>query len=304
MGPLVHGIGGFHTAQGPGVGGVAQIVHGIGDGGSDAVFIHVDLQISGEIGAFGDLCEHRLPGFDHLVPFFFIIGIIEYPLILEEEHIRADVVEAEIDVIAVVGGGDHGIVADRGQDPAHGGIFLVGKFPLLGLVQMVGIVEDIVHLTHEDAGGINDHVHHQGQAEDEEEALDGPPDDLTHGLLLLALCVEQLADDRPAGKHENQDHADDGHAPIDVADRFIGEEDVDQIILSPVVGDGLQAREHLEQLHEDADQPAKRLFEIIEQPEYQQFEDTFQQTGDTVTDNVSYTAYDSVQQLRSLPSIR
>ena len=286
MDALRHGVAVGGLLHGDGVAAGLEVFHGGGDAAGDALMVDVDAHVLRQVGALGDLGQHRLPGLI-AAPVPVVVGIFEDPLLLEEVHVPPDIVEAEVQIIAVVAVGDHGIVAYGGQHPAHGGVFLLGEFPLLGLVQMVGIVEDIVDLAHEDAGGVQHHADHQGEADDEEEAADGGPDDLAQGLLLLSFQVEHLSDDRPDGEHEDEDHADDRHAPIDVVDRLVGEEDVDQVLLLPVVGDGFQARKDLEQLHEDADQPAEGPLDIVAELEDGGVQDAFQQGTETIPQKIA-----------------
>ena len=299
--PLVHNVVDFRLAHGPGGGIGLEVVHGSGDAAGDALMVDVDAHVLPQVRALGDLAQHRLPGFLLCPVLRIVVGIVEDALLLEEIHVSADIVEAEVEVIAVVAVGNHGIVADGGQHPAHGGIFLFRELPLLGLVQMVGVVEDIVDLAHEDARGAQHHAYHQGEADDQEEAADGGPDDLTQGLLLLTFQIEHLAYDRPDREHENQDHADDRHAPVDVVDGLVGEEDVDQVVLLPVVGDGLQPGKDLEQVHQDADEPAEAPLDIVAELEDGGVEDAFQQRAQTVAQKIAYTAPEVFQHIRSLP---
>ena len=301
VGPLGDGIVCLDVIHGDGIHAVLQVLHGGGDAAGHALVIDVDLHVLPQIAALGDLGQHRLPRLHGLAVLDLVIGILKDPLLLEEVHIRADVVEAEVQIVTVGSVGDHGVVAHGGKDPAHGGVLLLGEVPLHGLVQVVGVVKDVVHLLHQDARGGQDHVHHQGEAHDHEQAADRAPDDLAQGALLFALRVEHLADHRPAGEYENQDHADDRHAPVDVVDRLVGKEDVDQIVLAAVVGDGLQAGEDLEQVGQETDDPAEAFLNKIAELEDGRIEDALQDGAQGIAQKIAQTAPNIAQHLFSPP---
>ena len=296
------GVGRLHALPRGGLFRVAEILHRAGDAGGDALVVDVDHHVPGQVRAFGYSFQHRLPRlYDVPLVVRLVIGIVEHAPLLQKPEVAADGVEAGVEVVAVVAVGDHGIVAHRGQDAPHGGVFLFVELPDLLLVEMVGVVEDEIDLLHQDAGAAEDHVDDQRQSGDQDDAADAAPDDLAQGLLMPGAGVKHLADDRPAHEHEDQNDADDRHAPVNVVDRLVGKEDVDEEVLAPVVGGGGEPGEHVEEILEDADDPAQAALKVIADLEDRRIQDAFEDRTQGIAEKVLQSAPDISEHVFSLP---
>ena len=228
---------------------ILQVLHGVHDAGGDAVVVDVYLHVLGEIACFRDLCQDRLPCFyDVSVLIRLIVAVFEYALPFQIIQVVPDVVVAQIEVVAVVVVRHHGVVPHGGQYPSHSRVFLFAEPPCNRLVQMLGIVEDVRDLLHQDVRRCDDHVHDERQAEHQHDAADCRSQDLSVGRLHLAGHVEQLLDDRPDRERKCENDADQSHGPIDIVDGSVREEDIHQEVVLPVVRRPLDAGEHLEQL--------------------------------------------------------
>ena len=143
-------------------------------------------------------------------------------------------------------------------------------------MQIVRVLKEITDLLHQDAGSVQHDAHDGSHAENHNDASDSAPDDLSQGLLHLAGCVKGLSDDGGNGKAEGENDADQGHAPIDVADSLVGEENIDQIVGGAVVFYLDQAGKYLEHLIEELDHPAQDPLEVVKEPEDRGVEDALQ----------------------------
>ena len=273
-----------------------QIVHGGGHAAHDALIVDVDLHIAPQVGAARNLGEDGLPGLDLVaVSVRFIIRVGKNSPLLQIEHVPADIVEALIHIVAVAAVGHHRRVADRGEHAAHGSVLLLGKITFLRDIEMIGVVEDEVHLLHQLVRHDKHHIDHQRQADDQEDALETGADDLTHGLLLPAVDVKHLLDDRPDGEAEGKGNADERHRPVDVCNNAVFEKHVDEVIRLAVVGNAHDAREHLEHGIELIDDPAHCDLRVIQELEDRRVEDRFQHRGQRVSQPVLKSAENAVQ---------
>ena len=269
--------------------GILQVIHGVSDTSGDAVVVAVHLDFLGQVAGFGDQRQDGLPGLLLVaVLILFIIGIGKDALTFEIVHIPADIVIAEVQIVAAVRGVYHGVVADGGENAAHGGVLFAGKGPLHRLVQVVGVLEEQIDLLHQHARTVEHEVHDGRHAYDHEDAANAAPKDLTERLLHLAGGVKGLFDDGKDDEAEGHDDADQRHAPIDIGDGLVGKEDVDEVLRGVVVLDADQTGENLKHIVEDADDPAEDAFEIVEKPEDGGIEDTFQDGGKRAAHPVRY----------------
>ena len=300
--PLGDDVLRFYHLERPRIFRGAEILHRVGDAGGHALVVDVNHHVPAEVGAPGDLGQHRLPG-PNLVSVFVlvVIRIFKDALPLQKIEVAPDLVEAGVKVVAVVAVGHHGVVADGGQHPSHGGVLLLAELPLLGLVQMIGVVEYKVDLLHQYARGGENHVHHQRQAHDQKDAADAAPYNLAQGLLLLGAEVKQLPDDRPDGEHKDQDHADDRHAPVDVVDGLVGKENVDEVIVAAVVGDGGKAGEHIEEVCQKTDDPAQAPLDIVADLVDRRVQDAFKNRAEGIAQKILESAPDVPEHVLSPP---
>ena len=141
-------------------------------------------------------------------------------------------------------------------------------------------------MLHKNACPVENHAHDGSHSQDYYDAPDSAEDNLPKGLLDLPGGVEHFFDDGGYCEAKGQGDADQSHAPIDVADGFVGKEDVDQIVGGSVVFDLDQAGKNLEHLIEESHNPAQDSLDVIEKTKNRGIEDTL----DERTHRVSHPA--------------
>ena len=191
--------------------------------------------------------------------------IAEHPLALEITEIRANFIEAGIQIVPAAIGGIYAIVADGVQAPGHGGVFFVGILDRLRRVDVGGVAEQIVDLLHQHIGCVQDHDHNRAHAQNEENAPQQACDDLAQALLLASAQVKGFPHHGGNAEAEAQHNADQRHAPVNIADDRIVEEDVDEIVLLAVVGHLVDPGENAEHLVQPSHDLTKAVADVVAQ---------------------------------------
>ena len=224
-----------------------------------------------------------------ILPVVGLLAVVVRILVMEIEHagvaevlqIRADLVVAGVEVVAVLIGGVERIVAHRVEDTRHRRELLVRVVDVGGaLGRHRGSVEHLLQRPHQRIGEHQADHHDRVHADDDEDAAQHRAEDLPIGLLHLVIEIERLFyhTDEREGKDERD--ADRRHAEIDGADDAVPEEYVDEILVFPIVGCRCDAGEDIEQILHPADRPAKHDLQIIEY----RIDDIIQYVVDTLLD--------------------
>ena len=254
----VRSVGGallLEALQGPEGGVAAHDAQGVLQGLYHALVIHVPLELIAQVGGVGHLLQHGLPG----IALARGVGVVEHPLLLQIDQVGADGVEAVVHIVAAVVGGVHAVVGDGAEGPAHGGVLIVRELHHCRAVQPLGVEKQVVHLAQQHVrrrqGRGEDEVHPQ----DDEDALERLGEDLPHGHLLFAVDIEQLPDHGGDGEGKAEGDADEGHAPVDVVDGAVVQEDIEEEGGLALVAHLREAAEYLKELRQSVDRPADDL---------------------------------------------
>ena len=190
----------------------------------------------------------------------------EYLLLLQIIEVRANFIEAAVDIVPAGVRGIERIVADGVQYAPHRREVLVGIDDGLRQIQILRIVEDIVDLLHEHVRRVKHDNHNRAHADDQEDAAQSGGNDLTKRRLHFAAGIEHLAHHRRNGKPKRHRNPDECHAPVDIGDRAVVKKDIHEVIPLAVVADLGDARKDLEHLVKHTDNFAQSGFHIVQKP--------------------------------------
>ena len=185
--------------------------------------------------------------------------IIEHALFLQINQIRANGIEAVVQIVTAVKRGIHAVIGDGAQCAAHGGALLVGVSDGFCHVQAFRVREEIIHLPHDDVGCRERHSQNQIHAQDQDNTLQRFRDDLSDGHLDPPRRVKHFAYNGGNGKCKAEHNADQRHAPINIIDRGVVQKDVEEEDPFTVVAHLGQAGKDLKKLRQPIDGPADDL---------------------------------------------
>ena len=142
-----------------------QDIHSLQQCLRDALIVDVHLQIAVQTGGVGDFLQHRLPCIDG-ISVHIRSGVIEikHALLRQILHIRPQLVEAAVDVIAAVVRRVHRIVADGVEHAGHGRQLFIGIGDGLVFPQFLCVDKHIVDLLHQQVRGVDDRGHQEAHA--------------------------------------------------------------------------------------------------------------------------------------------
>ena len=244
-------------------------LHRLGDGVGDGLVVVVHRRLDIEVGGRRDLLDDGLPCvYQMSVLALALVGLIidlEHARAVEILEVAAHLVIAFVDVITAIIGRIHRMVADGVVDTSHRGILFVREVDGVMIVGMVKDARDDV----EQLGAVRHHEDDRCvQAEDVQDALEHVPQDLPIGQLDLVIEVEALAHHADDGEQEREHDADQCHAAVNVRDRIVEEDDVDQIITVLAVRieiDHARAGGHAEDRLHPVDDTAQRHLDAPEE---------------------------------------
>ena len=197
-------------------------------------------------------------------------------------QIRADLVIAAVEVIAAVVGRVERIVRNGVQHARHSRVLIVLELDRVLLSQTVGVVEGIVDLREQLVGDRKHCIEQEGQADDDDDALEQARQNAAHRLTHLVAGVHRLLRHRDDGEHEAQQNADQRHSPVHVLHDGVAKENVHQRLGRSLVAHLGHAAHHGEELIQNADDPAKRRSDPVKNS----VQETAQNAADAADDPI------------------
>ena len=185
--------------------------------------------------------------------------IVEHALVFKIHQIRANGIEAVIQIVAAVKGRVHAVIGDGTQCAAHGCALLVGIGDGFRLAQAVRVGKQIIHLAHENIRSREGHSQNGVHTQNQDNAFQPFRDDLTDGHLNPPRRIEHFAYNGKNRKPKAEHDADQRHAPINVIDCRVVQKNVEEEDPLSIKAHLGQAGEDLKELCQPVDGPADDL---------------------------------------------